>query len=78
MPKHEPEVLAAVRRRKRLNSRIVSDDSFPGASRDHQVLCCPRCGYSGESASGQSEQRPHTVYRLSRFLVACIRSLLYK
>jgi hypothetical protein len=65
MPRHEPEVIAAVRRRKPID-RIMSDDSFPG-----------------ENASGQSEQRPqerrpHPVYRISRFLVASIRALLYK
>jgi hypothetical protein len=66
MPMHEPEVIAAVRRRKPIDSPIMSDDSFPG-----------------ENASGQSEQRPqerrpHPVYRISRFLVACIWALLYK
>ena len=43
MPKHEPEVLAAIRRRKPLG-RVVIDDDFAGAARAGQVLCCPRCG----------------------------------
>jgi hypothetical protein len=45
MPKHEPEVIAAVRHRKPLNDRVVLDVNFPRASRNEQVLCCPRCGY---------------------------------
>ena len=44
MPKHEPEVLAAIRRRKPLGDRVVMDDSFPGAAGEQQVLRCPRCG----------------------------------
>jgi hypothetical protein len=42
MPKHEPEVIAAAQRRKPLGNRVVLDDKFVC---DHQVLCCPRCGY---------------------------------
>jgi hypothetical protein len=41
MPEHEPEVIAAARRCKPLDSRIVLDDGFG----DQQALCCPRCGY---------------------------------
>ena len=44
MPKHEPEVLEAIRRRKPLGDRVVLDDSFPGAAGEQQVLRCPRCG----------------------------------
>jgi hypothetical protein len=44
MPKHEPEVLAAIRRRKPLG-RVVIDDDFAGTADGEQVLCCPRCGY---------------------------------
>ena len=44
MPKHEPEVLAAIRRRKPIGDRVVLDDEFAGAARGGQVLCCPRCG----------------------------------
>ena len=40
MPKHEPEVLAAIRRR---NDRVVLDDNFPEAAAERQVLRCPRC-----------------------------------
>ena len=43
MPKHEPEVIAAVqRRRPPLSSHVVLDNDFVP---DEQVLCCPRCGY---------------------------------
>jgi hypothetical protein len=45
MPKHEPEVIAAVRRRKPVNSRVVLNDRFPGAALNRQLLCCPRCEY---------------------------------
>jgi hypothetical protein len=41
MPKHEPEVIAAVRRRKPIDGRVVLDDKFFAVQ---QVLCCPRCG----------------------------------
>lgn len=45
MPKHEPEVIAATRRRKPIDDRVVLDDDFPGAAGGEQVLCCPRCGH---------------------------------
>jgi hypothetical protein len=41
MPKHEPEVLAAIRRRQPFNSQVVLDNTFSEA---RQTPRCPRCG----------------------------------
>jgi transposase-like protein len=70
MPKHEPEVIAAVRRRKPIDSRVVLDDNFAGAARKQQVLCCPRCGYQylhragshGDSFEGLLRERHIEFY----------------
>jgi hypothetical protein len=40
MPEHEPEVIAASRRRKPVNSFVVPDDKYIIGE---QILCCPRC-----------------------------------
>ena len=55
MPKHEPEILEAIRRRKPLGDRVVLDDNFPGAAGEQQVLCCPRCGYQYLHRGSQHE-----------------------
>jgi hypothetical protein len=44
MPKHEPEVLAAIKRRNPLSRQVVIDNAFAGVAHGEQVLCCPRCG----------------------------------
>ena len=64
MPRHEPEVLAAVRRRKMIDSPAMSDDSFPGES-------------LGQSEQRPQEQRSYSTYWLLRTLIAWGRSLLW-
>src|SRR5262249_46057370 len=42
MPEHEPEVVAARRRRRKpVNTRLVLSEQFSSES----LLCCPRCSY---------------------------------
>jgi hypothetical protein len=73
MPKHEPEVIAAIRRRKPLNSRVVLDDKFAGAGRGQQVLCCPRCGhqYLHSGASYSSCESKEYTRRISFSCESC-------
>ena len=45
MPEHEPEVIAAARRRKPVNKQVALAFT-PTLNLGQQVLCCPYCGHS--------------------------------